>query len=128
MLKPIYYRNEEQIAIIGPERVIELLKKLPDARWSSVHQCWYIPLTRKHYEALRDAAGPVITIDRSYLKAYLAQRKSLLPLSRSGRLSGSTMKGVIERPLGHENIKAFAAYRSLLFISFSPISPISPII
>jgi hypothetical protein len=116
LLQPLYHRRQESIAThFAPERELEqLVRTLPEARWSQTHRCWYFPLTKVHYRSLVDkltTAG--VELDTVLPKRYLEQRKPLLPTPLGGRgavVNQSQAALLLNKQLCPENLEA---YRSL---------------
>ncbi|MCE3283700.1 MAG: hypothetical protein K0Q66_2437 [Chitinophagaceae bacterium] len=114
-LEPFFHRNEEGIALhfTHNHQLNDIIKKLPRARWSRSHGCWYIPCTRVDYERLAAAVKEVAQLDATALKAYLAQKKALIP-SVNSKIRQPTAQLIISNPLNGENIKAMVAFRNML--------------
>lgn len=116
-LEPLYHRGEECIAIIfSPNKMVsDIIKKLPKAKWSKTHQCWYIPYIREHYNHLAVALQDKAMIEKEMLKQYLQQRKALVPLQQT-IVKASTAKMMITYPLSEENLAAFTAFKNMLVL------------
>jgi hypothetical protein len=61
-LKPFYHRGKENTGIVFSYNtdLSNSIKKIKDARWSQTHKCWYLPITRQHYDWLKEA------VDKGY--------------------------------------------------------------
>ncbi|HEV7329973.1 MAG TPA: site-specific integrase [Flavisolibacter sp.] len=79
VLRPLYHRGKETIAIESPNlAAINLaIRRLKDARWSRTHRVWYVPLGREAYEQIIAGLKPLATIDSRLLRAYLDKRKAV---------------------------------------------------
>lgn len=52
------------------------MQKNAAARWSKTHSCWYVPLSRKDYDLIKEAAGEGAVVDHSALKQYLEAQQA----------------------------------------------------
>ena len=50
-VRPALYENENRIAVFIPNQkeMIDLIKKVPQCRWSPSHQCWHFLKTPEHW-------------------------------------------------------------------------------
>jgi hypothetical protein len=127
LLQPLYHRRQESIAThFAPERELEqLVRTLPEARWSQTHRCWYFPLTKVHYRSLVDkltTAG--VELDTVLPKRYLEQRKPLLPTPLGGRgavVNQSQAALLLNKQLCPENLEAYRLFMERLTLKgYSP--------
>ncbi|MEO6546555.1 MAG: tyrosine-type recombinase/integrase [Ferruginibacter sp.] len=77
-LKPLQHRNQECIGIYAEARVSvnNAVHKKAGAKWSQTNRCWYIPLSKEHYDQLRLALTGIAEIDNAALHQYLTDKKS----------------------------------------------------
>lgn len=56
-IRPLQHKCKQCIAICfeNNSTLNNLVRKLPDAKWSETRKCWYLPKTEGHYQALRQA-------------------------------------------------------------------------
>lgn len=115
-LKPFYHRGKENTGIIFSYNtdLSNSIKKIKDARWSQTHKCWYLPITRQHYDWLKEAVDKKATIDSSPLKVYLEQKKAVQPLLKDDKVSKQRSLLLIQYPLNQENLSAFTEYQNML--------------
>jgi integrase/recombinase XerD len=76
VLKPLYHRDRENIAIEVPKQgeINLAVKKLKGVKWSQTHRVWYMPWGKESYSAIIEALKPLATIDNRPLLAYLEKR------------------------------------------------------
>ena len=76
-LKPLYHRGIESIAICfePAPAVQQAIRKLQNIRWSKTHKCWWLPLSRQHYESIVQACKGKAVVENELLKKYLLHRK-----------------------------------------------------
>jgi integrase/recombinase XerD len=80
-LAPLFHRGAEYIGIFfnHNRQLNALLKQIEKVRWSRTHRCWYLPLQKQCYLALKKLLFKY-ELDTEALKAYL-QRKNIHQLS-----------------------------------------------
>jgi integrase/recombinase XerD len=78
-LKPIQYNKEERIGLfVATNKTIQdTIKKLTAIKWYENLQCWHIPCTEIHYEAMCHALKGIVVIDAKPLKDFLEKRKTV---------------------------------------------------
>jgi integrase/recombinase XerD len=77
-LQPIQYNKEERIGLFiatTNKTIQDVIKKLTAVKWYENLQCWHIPCTEMHYEAMRQALKDLVVIDAKPLKDFLEKRK-----------------------------------------------------
>ena len=76
ILKPLYHRNKENIAIEAPKlpEINLAIRKLPGVRWSQTHRVWHMPWGQASYEQIVTALKPLGEINSKELRAYLEKR------------------------------------------------------
>jgi len=64
-LNPILHRGQECIAMHFEKdtQLNNIVKKLPQARWSITHKYWYVPLNRESFDQLQKALKAKAIID-----------------------------------------------------------------
>ncbi|MBB1285075.1 tyrosine-type recombinase/integrase [Flavisolibacter sp. BT320] len=79
VLRPLYHRGKETIAIIAPAtgEINGAIRKLPGVKWSQTHKVWYTPWGKESYEMIMAGLQPLASIDHRQLKAYLAKRDEI---------------------------------------------------
>jgi len=129
LLKPLYHRGKENIAVYFnySNDLSAIIKKIKDVRWSRTHSCWYLPLTKGHYLALKAAVQEVATINAKALKQYLEQRKALVPVATAtgnppiATIRKATARRLLEFPLSTANLEAFTTFQEQLQLKgYSP--------
>ena len=115
-LRPLYHRGKEQIAVhfCYGNQLLALLRQLPQFRYSRTHGCWYLPLSKAHYIAIRDVLQGKAILDSSALKEYLEQRRALQPTMRKCKPGPAKARLIVEQPICRPNREAFQAYHALL--------------
>jgi integrase/recombinase XerD len=128
-LNPFYHRGEECIGILfNPNKTLTgIIKKVPQAKWSQTHHCWYIPCTREDYLHLSNALQNKATIQKDALRIYLQQRKSIVPAKQNVQpknMKSGTVKMMILHPLSEENLAALTAFKNMLSLKAYSINTI----
>jgi integrase/recombinase XerD len=108
ILKPLYHRGQESIALVydNYSSLNAIVKKLPQVKWSQTNKCWYMPLSREHYNNIVLALQDKAIIENSALHQYLAEKKkntenkefNIVPTSskvKSARATVSVAKPVV---------------------------------
>ncbi len=121
ILNPFYHRGEECIGIFfNPNKTLTgIIKKIPFAKWSRTHHCWYIPCTKEDYIHLSNALQNEATIQKDALRVYLQQRKAIVAAQQKAtaerkNIKSSTAKMMTLYPLSEENLGAFTAFKNML--------------
>jgi len=121
ILNPFYHRGEECIGIFfNPNKTLTgIIKKIPFAKWSRTHHCWYIPCTKEDYIHLSNALQNEATIQKDALRVYLQQRKAIVAAQQKAtaerkNTKSSTAKMMTLYPLSEENLGAFTAFKNML--------------
>jgi integrase/recombinase XerD len=123
ILFPFHYRGRECIGLsCSLHRELELtIRTIPGVRWCGLEHCWYVPLDRDHYQALKSTLLGKVVLDVTELKMYLEQRKAMLPINDKDRISRARAVQIIEQPLSQENLEAFAKFQQTLHLKgYSP--------
>ncbi len=117
ILKPLYHRKQESIGIYCTLNAVlnNLIKIVPDVRWSRTHGCWYIPLDRKHYMQLLQSVGNKAAVNNQSLVVYLQQRKAVI-LQTDKPVSKPTVTLITTYPLHQHNLKALTDYKNMLLL------------
>jgi len=115
-LKPLYHRGTENIAVcFTPDQVIEQqVRQVSGARWSRTHQCWYVPLSKESYAALKVQIKGRADLNTKLLKQYLEQRKSVHPFVKNDALSKQRALLLLQHPLNPQTLQAFKAFQAML--------------
>jgi site-specific recombinase XerD len=129
LLKPLYHRGQESIGIYFDNyaSLTNVVKKLPQAKWSQTNRCWYVPLSPQSYDHLQTALKGKAALDNSSLKQYLEKRKKVvatLPVPS---------KKIIAKPvacspawkLSKENLLALEKFMELLKLKAYSVSTIT---
>lgn len=93
-IKPLYHRNEENLAIIFPNsRSIAIaVKSISGIKWTQTHKCWYLPLSKENFTAAYDKLKSFGTIHFDDLKTYLEKRKQVVEIKPETINSGKEIK------------------------------------
>lgn len=119
LLQPLHHRGKENIAIrFGYNKEIShKLKMVADVRWSQTHRCWYVPLTKKHYQLVVETISGLAPIDAASLRCYLEQRKVVKPVAENkGGISQKRSFLIQTYPLCKENLEAFRRFQQHLYL------------
>ncbi len=122
ILTPLFHRSQESIAIRFPfnAAISNLVKMVPDAKWSRTHGCWYIPLDKEHHRRLVSAVGKEAVVEQEELKRYLQQRKAIVT-QPDKPLTKATVSLIVAYPLNDENTEALKRYKEMLLLkAYSP--------
>ena len=68
------------IFFTADKQLNNLVRKIPAIKWSQTNKCWYMPLTKEHYQLLCHGLKGKVLINKSLLKAFLEKKKRLQPL------------------------------------------------
>lgn len=116
-IKPLHHRGKEVMALYfdADISITNAIRKIKDLRWSSTHQCWYLPCNRHYYNLLYTATSGLAVLDTRLLKVYLEQKQGFVSDVNSP-LHRATIVLLQEHPLNQRNLQALIAYRDLLNI------------
>jgi site-specific recombinase XerD len=80
ILKPIHHRGQECIGIYydNHSSLNNIIKKVPQVKWSQTNKCWYLPLSPSSYNQLCKALKEITAPDTTALKTYLEKRKQVV--------------------------------------------------
>jgi integrase/recombinase XerD len=122
MLKPMFHRNAEQVALHFADRGLHAhVKRVPGIRWSRTHNVWYVPLSKSNYEKILQVLGSVACIEVSELRHYLEERKVQLKNSTASGLSKAKAELITRYPLNKENLQAYDSFQAMLVLKgYSP--------
>ena len=126
ILKPLLHRNDERIGIYFKHNssLNNVIKKLPEIKWSQSNRCWHLPLKEEVYKQIQSALNEYAEIDRSALKLYLEKRKTVLATvvtSSEKKIISKPISSSIAWKLSHENIAALEKFiEQLKLKSYSP--------
>ena len=129
ILKPLQHRGQENIAICFDKyaSLSNVVKKLPQVKWSQTNRCWYVPLNPQSYNQLHTALNGKAALDNNLLKQYLEKRKKVvatLPMPPKKIIA----KPVAASPawkLNKENLLALEKFIELLKLKAYSISTIT---
>jgi integrase/recombinase XerD len=78
-LLPFYHQQAEQIGLVYAKDTTlnNIIKKLKGIKWSSTHQCWYLPLNENNYKIITALLKNKAHINIVALKEYLLKKKRL---------------------------------------------------
>ncbi|WP_206609854.1 tyrosine-type recombinase/integrase [Paracnuella aquatica] len=123
-LAPLYHRAQECIALFFSDFSLQAnVKQIKGIRWTRTHRCWYLPLSRLGYEAIKETLGTDITLNTAPLKWYLEQRKAVQPIASAKpvanseiapQLSRQRARIIMEHPLSAENLEAFTRFQGMI--------------
>ncbi len=118
ILKPIYHRQQECIAIHFDNNVMlnNIVKKLPLARWSQTHKCWHVPLNIESYKNLEAAVKGNAVLEVSLLKAYLQKKKQVAATNASPPIKeiARPLHSSVAWKLSKENLHALEKFTEQL--------------
>jgi integrase/recombinase XerD len=80
LLAPLMHRGFEYMGIYFKNNpsLNQIVKMQKEARWSQTNRCWYLPLNRQAYQALKLSLHDKAEIDAAALKNYLQKKKILI--------------------------------------------------
>ncbi|HEU4903019.1 MAG TPA: site-specific integrase, partial [Flavisolibacter sp.] len=85
ILKPLYHRGSENIAIHAPNKpdITLAIRKLKGVKWSQTQKVWYMPWGKDRYEQIVAVLQPLASIDMKEILHYInkknAVRSTLVP-------------------------------------------------
>lgn len=107
LLKPLLHRGLEHIGIFF-ERNAEInneLRKIKGIKWSQTHKCWYIALSQKNYQNLRDVLRQFGEPDNTGLEKYFEKRKAVMDIKKeSGQKHVLSAKTITRYAISQENL------------------------
>jgi integrase/recombinase XerD len=64
-IQPLQHKGKQYIALYYDNNSLlnNVVRQLPNAKWSQTHKCWYLPKTEDHYQALKVALA-----NKAYIK------------------------------------------------------------
>jgi integrase/recombinase XerD len=123
-LTAFHHRGAERIGIPFARdwaEVYEVVRALPEARWSRTWRCWYIPLRQSDYDGMKAALQGKAMLDTRVLSAYLVERKALLAANGREQLGKRRVDILKKDPLCAENLDAYQKFTELLRLKgYSP--------
>ncbi|RPD43650.1 tyrosine-type recombinase/integrase [Paracnuella aquatica] len=112
-LKALYHRGQESIGIYFSHNsaITHQIKIIKGAKWSRTNVCWYLPLTKSHYQELVRNTAHLAKIDTNALRQYLEQRKVRLPSPPSDKTTqkfttNTQASRLAAAPLSTQNLQA----------------------
>lgn len=111
-LKPLVHRGRECIGIYFPKdgQLQWGLQEQAGVQWSRSKGCWYVPLSRSHYDKVCAVLAGRVVLDDGPLRKYLAERKG-------GMVSGKLLSGVYAKErIGKVNAGVLPALRQQLVL------------
>jgi len=117
VLKPFFHRGEECIGIFftAGNTINNIIKKIPQIKWSQTHGCWYIPCRKESYTLLVTILKNKAVIDTALLRSYLQQRGALVPQPVQA-ISAATAQIIRQFPLIEGNLLALTAFRNMMVL------------
>jgi integrase/recombinase XerD len=122
-LTPLFLSGKEQIRLVTQENSLEeYIRRLSGVKWSQQHKCWYMPLSKEAYIAIKGALQGKAVLELSQLRQYLQQRKALpMPTNSQPLVIKQPAKLLLQYPLSKENLAAYTAYQNMLKLKgYSP--------
>ena len=84
---PLYHRARECMGLHFEDHPLhQIVKTIPNIRWSQTHRRWYLGLSKEAY-LLKEALNGLAVLDTNLLKQYLQQRKAVQPLAQREQLA-----------------------------------------
>jgi len=79
VLQPLYHRGSENIAIHASRSagIDQIVRKIPNIRWSQTHKCWYLPLSQDGIPAIKEAFHLMADVDSTHLDLFIKKKKAL---------------------------------------------------
>jgi len=102
-IKPILHRGEEQLAIFFPfnKNIDYAIRSIKGIKWTQTHKCWYLPLNKGSFEAVKIKLQDLGTLEYSELKVYLEKRNKIIaikkqtsPLPETFTIKKPTLEGI----------------------------------
>ena len=83
-IKPILHRGEEQLAIFFPfnKNIDYAIRSIKGIKWTQTHKCWYLPLNKGSFEAVKIKLQDLGTLEYSELKVYLEKRNKIIAIKK----------------------------------------------
>jgi hypothetical protein len=95
------------------------LKRPKGIKWNTSLSCWYLPLSKESYLAIKEKTIGTGTLETSALKKYLQQRKAVQPVS--GSICKQRANIIIQHPFNQANLEAFTRFQAMLQLKgYSP--------
>lgn len=113
LLQPCFQFGKEVICLITNNKELEYtLRLFPGIRWSQQRHCWFIPLGKENYTALKAFVQDKALLEVSALRSYLQQR-AVLPKPINAA-SAKKVQQLQEYPLSAENLLAYQAFQNMI--------------
>ena len=73
------HRSQECIGIFFAHNDLlkVAIKKIPGVKWSRTHTCWWLPLSRENYTAIKEAISSIAIVESASLKNYLIKKNKI---------------------------------------------------
>jgi site-specific recombinase XerD len=83
-IKPILHRGEEHLAIFFPftGNIDYAIRSIKGIKWTQTYKCWYLPLSKGSFEAVKIKLKDLGTLEYSELKQYLEKRKEIISIKQ----------------------------------------------
>jgi integrase/recombinase XerD len=126
-LQPIFHNKEERTGIYFTysEALNDIVKKIPNSKWSSTRKCWHMPCTKEAYTQLSNELSGKAILETRFLETYLQQRKNgiaKLPSVNATKVSPSSRTAVAAISKGNEaQLQLFLQHLQLKAYSKSTI-------
>jgi len=84
ILNPLYHRGQQNNSLLKVT-----VRKLPKAKWSQTHRCWYVPLNKESFQHILKILKGITSVNYQELKEYLQKRKTISSIkTKSGQTAG----------------------------------------
>jgi integrase/recombinase XerD len=79
-LLPLQHRNKQCLLIQfkNDQPLNNIVRKLPNTKWSQTHKSWYLPLSEENYRMIAAALQSSVILNVDALRNYLYKRKAVI--------------------------------------------------
>jgi integrase/recombinase XerD len=124
-LLPQQHRNKQCLLLQfeNDHTLNNIVRKLPNAKWSQTHKSWYLPLSEANYRVLAATLKSSVILNVDALRSYLYKCKAVVatlpPLNARKLLPGVIVNNGTEQPLPNNKKVVLHAPQPLAAFSLS---------
>lgn len=117
-LAPLMHRGYECMGIYFKNNpsLNQIVKGQKEVRWSQTNRCWYLPLNKEHYQALKLSLNDKAVINAGAVKDYLQKKKLFLHTTTGDAAvpSTKTSQSIIAEKISTANMQQLQNFIEML--------------